>query len=169
VGQAKREAGHVEGRFVSLRPEPQREDRVDRDATGGRPAVAVEERPGDLPDEIRGKALVARRDRRVDREDAVALRASGRVEILTGGDDLARPLGEQRRGWPSLRCPTAGSIPSARRTVPAEPQHEDSWETHLAAADIQDVGDRPVGVPFWDVRIEREHRRQPTWTAQTAM
>ena len=46
------------------------------------------------------------------------------------------------------------------RPHPADAQHELLVEPHLAAADVQDVGDRPVGVAvLGDVGVEQEDRR----------
>ena len=146
---------------VALRPEAELEDRVDRHAAGLRPAVAVEERPGDPPDEVRVEALVAGRDRGVDREDAVAPDlVPGRLELVAGGDELPRPLGEQERGVALVQVPD-------RRLDPERPQRADAAdaedellvEAHLAAADVEDVRDRAVGVVvLGDVGVEQEDR-----------
>ena len=147
---------------VALRPEAQLEDRVDRDAAGGRPAVAVEERPGDPPDEVRGEALVARGDRRVDREDAVAPDpVPGRLQLVAGGDELPRPLGQQERGVALVQVPDRRLDPEgAQHPHPADAEDELLVETHLAAADVEDVRDRPVGVVvLGDVGVEQEDRR----------
>ena len=69
------------------------------DALDGHAAV-VEQRTGHAADEIGIEPLVARRDRRVDREDAVAPDlGEGVVERRARRDVLARPLA--RAGTPS--------------------------------------------------------------------
>src|SRR5439155_14117103 len=98
--------GHVEDRPISVGPEAELEDRVDRDAAGLRPAVALEKRPGDLPDEVGGEPLVAGRDRGVDREDAVAADLlPGRVEFVARGDVLAGALCQQERRVSLVQVP----------------------------------------------------------------
>ncbi len=62
--------------------------------------------------------------------------------------------------WPSLRCQTAGARSERpQRADPADAQDQLLVEPHLAAADVQDVGDRPVGVVVvGQVRVEQQHR-----------
>ena len=59
-----------------------------------------------------------------------------------------------------MRCQTAGveaERPDGAHA--ADAQDELLVEAHLAAADVQDVGDRPVGVGvLGDVRVEQEDR-----------
>ena len=70
--QAKAEGRHVELGGIAVRPEADVQDPVEGDATGVRASVALEQRAGDATDEPGVEAFVAGRDRRVDREDAVA-------------------------------------------------------------------------------------------------
>ncbi len=72
VRHAQAQRGHVELRRVVLHAEAEAEQPLDRHAAGRRAAVAVEQRPGDAAHEVGVEALVAGRDRRVDREHAVA-------------------------------------------------------------------------------------------------
>ena len=145
-------------------PSPISRTRVDRDAAGLRPAVAVEERPRDAPDEVGGEALVAGRDGGVDREDAVARDpVPGVVEVVAGGDELARPLGEQERRVALVEVPDRRlDAERAQDADAADAEDELLVEPHLAAADVEDVGDRAVGVAvLGDVGVEEEDRRPP--------
>ncbi len=169
VGQPEREGRHVELARVALDALPELEDAVDRDAAGVRPAVAVEQRAGHAPDEVRVEPLVARRDRRVDREHAVATDlVPGLVERRAVGDQLAGALGEQERGVALVEVPDRRlQAELAQRPHPAHAQRELLVEPHLASADVQDVGDRAVRVVVvGDVRVQQQHRhaahlRQP--------
>ena len=126
-----------------------------------RHVAAVEDRAGDAPHEVRVEALVPGRDRRVDREDAVAadLRP-GAVEVLPGGDELAGPFGEQERRVAFVEVPDRRREPErADRPHAADAEHELLVEAHLAAADVQDVGDRAVLLRvLGHVRVEQQDR-----------
>ncbi len=62
-----------------------------------------------------------------------------------------------------VQVPDGGIDPEgAKDADSADPEHELLVEAHLAAADVQDVGDRPVGVAVLrDVGVEQEDRRPP--------
>ena len=62
--------------------------------------------------------------------------------------------------WPSLRCQTAGVRPELpQRPNPADAEDELLVEPHLAAADVEDVGDRAVRVVVvGDVGVQQQHR-----------
>ena len=162
VRQAQREGGHVELTFgSSSTPRPSSRTRVDRHAAGLRPTVAVEERSRDPPDEVGLEPLVAGRDGRVDREHAVATDlVERRVEGDAGRDELARPLREQERRMALVQVPDGrGDAERAERAHPADAQDELLVEAHLAAADVEDVRDRPVGLGVLrDVGVEQEDR-----------
>ena len=128
-------------------------------STGTPPAV--EQRAGDAPDEVGVEPLVAGRDRRVDREDAVAPdRRPGVLERLAGGDELAGALGEQERRVALVEVPDRRrEAEGADRPDAADAQDELLVEAHLAAADVQDVRDRPVVVGVLrQVRVEQQDR-----------
>ena len=59
-----------------------------------------------------------------------------------------------------MRCQTAGSMPSARSARDAaDAQDQLLVEAHLAAADVEDVRDRPVRVVVvGDVRVQQQDR-----------
>ena len=50
----------------------------------------------------------------------------------------------------------------------ADAQHQLLVEAHLAAADVQDVGDRAVGARCRDVRVKEQDRHAPDLPTQTA-
>ena len=162
VGQAQREARHVEHGRIALRPHAQREHVVDRHAAGLGTAVALEERSRDPPDEIRLEALIPGRYRRVDREDAVATDLlPGLVELVAGRDEFPGTLREQERRVALVEMPD-GRLDSERPKRPdaADAQDELLVQPHLPASDVQDVRDRPVGVVvLGDVRVEQQHGR----------
>ena len=146
-------------------PRPICEDPVERHAAGAHPPVAVEQRTRDPADEVGLEPLVAGRDGRVDREHAVALDLVQRgVQVATR---RPRAPGHARRAgtreWPSLRCQTAGlDAEGPDRPGPADAEDELLVQPHLAAADVQDVADRPVGVVvLGHVRVEQEHGHPP--------
>ena len=155
-------AGHVELARVAVDAQPELEHAVERDAARVRPPVAVEQRAGDAPDEVGREALVAGRDRRVDREDAVGADAvQGVVERRAGRDVLPGALREQERRVALVEVPDRRlDAERPQRPDPADAEDELLVEPHLAAADVEDVGDRPVGVAVvGDVGVEQEHRR----------
>ena len=158
VGQPERERGHVELAAIAVHAEAQIEDALDGNA------ALVEQRPGDAPDEIGVEPLVARRDRRVDGEHAVALDGRERVvERRPGRDVLAGPLGEEERRVALVEVPDRRRQPERPdRPDAADAEHELLVQAHLAAADVQDVGDRPVRVVvLGQVRVEQQDRDAP--------
>ncbi len=62
--------------------------------------------------------------------------------------------------WPSLRCQTGGrEVELAQRADAADAEDELLVEAHLAAADVEDVGDRAVRVVVvGDVGVEQQDR-----------
>ena len=78
-------------------------------------------------------------------------------------DVLARALGEEERGVALVQVPDRrleAERPDGAHA--ADAQHELLVEPHLAAADVQDVGDRPVGGRvLGDVGVEQEDRHAP--------
>ncbi len=155
AGQAEREGRHVELRGVAIDPEPQVEDILD-----GHAAV-FEEGTGDAPHEIGVEPLVAGRDRGVDGEHAVASDVGPGVgECPACRDVLAGALGEEERGVPLVEMPDGGGE-TERPDGPhaADAQDQLLVEAHLTTADVQDVGDRPVGFRVLrHIRIEQEDR-----------
>ena len=84
----------------------------------------------------------------------------GLVEGRSGGHQLAGPLGQEECGVALVEVPDRRRQPE-RPDGPhaADAQDELLVEAHLAAADVQDVGDRPIGVGvFRQVGIEEEDR-----------
>ena len=71
IGEAQRHRRHVELVCVPIHAAAQLQDAVYRHAAGSLAAVAVVERSRDAPHQPRFEALVACRDRGVDRENAV--------------------------------------------------------------------------------------------------
>ena len=65
--------------------------------------------------------------------------------------------------WPSLRCQAAGAMPERpQRPHATDAQDQLLVKSHLAAADVQDVGDRAIGwVVDRVVRVEEQHRHPP--------
>ena len=133
--EAEAERGHVELRRIAVRPRPISSTR----STGtppvfGRPSPS-RSAPGDSPDEPGVEALVAGRDRRMDREDAVAADPlEGVVQRDAGRDELAGPLGEQERRVALVEVPGRGLDPERPdRPDAADAQHELLVEPHLAA------------------------------------
>ena len=161
VGEAEAEGGHVELVRVVVDAAAQGQDVVDRDAPCPGPPLTREERPGDAPDEAGVEPLVAGRDRRVDREGARA--PDGRPGVGEGrarADHLAGALHEQERGVALVEVPDRRrDVQGAEGAHAADAQDELLVEPHLAAADVEDVGDRPVGlVVARVVRVEQENR-----------
>ena len=144
---------------VAVDAEPELEDSVDRDAAG------VEQRTRHPPDQVGLEPLVAGRDRRVDGEDAVASDRHPRRRRATilGRHVLAGPLGEQERRVALVEVPDRGrEAERPDRADAADAEDELLVEAHLAAADVQDVGDRPVGIGvLGQVRVEQEDRDAP--------
>jgi hypothetical protein len=81
----------------------------------------------------------------------------------TSAQVLACALGEEERRMAFVQVPDRrlqAELPDGAHA--ADPQHELLVEPHLAAADVQDVGDRPVGGRvLGDVGVEQEHRHAP--------
>ena len=128
--EAQAEGGHVELARVAVDAAPEAEDLVDRDAARAGAPVALAERPGDAPHEVGVEALVAGRDRRVDREDAGSLDLRPRRRrAACPAATISRARSTSRNAeWPSLRCQTAGAMPSARRArTPPTPRTSSWW------------------------------------------
>jgi hypothetical protein len=96
--EPQREGRHVELGPIVLDADAELEQLVDRDAAGRSSAVTVEEGTRDAAHEVGGEALVARGDRSVDREDAVAPDPVPRlVQGVARGDVLAGAFREEQR------------------------------------------------------------------------
>ena len=161
AGQAERERGHVEGGFVALGAQAQLQHPVDRDAARVRASVALQEWGGDPPHEIRIEPLVAGRDRGVDREHRIRPDGGpGLVQRPARRDELPRTLGEQEGGVALVQVPDGRrDVELAQRPDAADAEDELLVEPHLAAADVQDVGDRAVRVVVvGDVGVEQQDR-----------
>ena len=92
--------------------------------------ATVEERSGDLSDEIRREALVAGRDGRVDREHAVAPDAiPGGLQVDPAGDELAGSFGEQERRVTFVQVPDRRIDPERARSArtPPTPRTSSWW------------------------------------------
>ncbi len=160
-GQAQRERGHVELRAGAVGSAAELEDPVDGHAARVRAPITLEERAGDATDELRVEALVAGRDRGVDREHAVRADAvPGLVEDRALRHGLARPLAQQERRVAFVQVPDRGLDPEpSQRPNAADAEDELLVKPHLAAADVEDVRDRPVGpVVLRLVGVEEQHR-----------
>ena len=97
----------------------------------------------------------------MDREHAVLPDVvPGVVEGHPGGDVLARTLGQQERRVALVQVPDRGrQAQRPDRADAADAQDELLVQPHLPSADVQDVGDRPVGVGILrHVRVEEQHR-----------
>ncbi len=155
VGQAQREGRHVELRAVRIHAQPELQDALHRDA------AVVEERPGDPPDEVRIEAFVAGRDGGVDGEDAVRADRRPRLfELHPAGDMLPRAFGQEERRVALVEVPDRRRQPECPdRAHAADAEHELLVEAHLAAANVQDVGDRPVRVGVLrEIGVEQQDR-----------
>ena len=155
VGQAQREGRHVELRAVVVGADPQLEDLVDRHA------APVEQGAGHAPHEVGVEPLVPGGDRRMDREHAVgADRRPGTVQRGPAGHELAGAFGEQERGVALVEVPDRRlEAEGPDRTDAADAEDQLLVEPHLAAADVQDVGDRAVRlVVLGQVRVEQQDR-----------
>ncbi len=163
VREPQREGRHVELLRVVVDPKTQLQHGLDRDLG------TLEEGTRHPPHEVGLEALVARRNRRVDREDRIAADALPRlVERGALRDELAGALGEQERRVALVQVPDGRLEPEcADRANAADAEDQLLVEAHLAAADIQHVRDRAVRVRVGGhVRVEQEHRhaanlRQP--------
>ena len=136
-------------------PEPELEDALDRDA------AVVQQRPGHPPDEVRIEAFVAGRDGGVDGEDAVrADRRPGLVELHPARDMLPRAFGQQERRVALVEVPDRRRQPERPdRAHATDAKHELLVEAHLAAANVQDVRDRPVRVGVLrEIGVEQQDR-----------
>ncbi len=155
VRVAERERGHVELAGVAVHAGATRQDVVDRQVRVG------EDRPRDTPHEVRIEALVAGRHGRVDGEDAVAADVRPRVVGRGPGRDvLAGPLRQQECGVALVQVPdrrAEAQCPDG--PDPADAEHEFLVQSHLAAADVQDVGDRTIlDRVLRQVRVEQQDR-----------
>ena len=164
VGEAQRESGHVQLALVAVDASGQLQDPLDRNAARPLAPVAVVERPGDAPHEIRIEALVAGGDGGVDREDAVGAGSlQGLFQRHSLFDEGAGSLHEQERRVAFVEVPDRG-LDAQRLDGPHAAGAQDQLlvEAHLAAADVEDVGDRPVRlVVVGNVRVEEEHGDAP--------
>ena len=135
VRQTEAEGGHVELATIAIRAQPEVEYALDRD-----PAT-VEQRSGDTTDDVGLEALVPGGDRGVDGEHGVFPDAVERRVAL-------------------VEMPDRGLQPEfADGPDTADAQDEFLVQTHLAAAHIQDVGDRPIlDRVLGDVRVEQQDR-----------
>ena len=155
VREPEAERGHVELGAIAVHPQSELEHALDRHA------AAVEERAGEAPHEVGLEALVARRDRRVDREHAVP--ADGRPRVVEWPalrHQLAGPLGEQQRRMTFVEVPHGGGeAECADRPDAPDPEDQLLVEPHLAPAHVQDVGDRTVRLRvLGQVGVEEQHR-----------
>ena len=84
----------------------------------------------------------------------------GLVERRALRDQLAGPLGEQERRVALVEVPDGGrEAERAERAHAADAQDQLLVQPHLAAADVQDVGDRPVlDRVLGYVGVEQQHR-----------
>ena len=156
VGQAQREGGHVELAGVRRR----------------RPARARgRARPATPPSSSSGPAT--RRTRSASKRSLPAETgvwmvntlfartvAQAVVERPAGGHVLAGALGEQERRVALVEVPDRRrEAERPDRAHAADAEHELLVEAHLAAANVQDVGDRPVRVGVLrEVRVEQQDR-----------
>ncbi len=92
---------------------------------------------------------------------SVRTRSQASSSVDARGDVLAGALGEEQRGVALVEMPDRRIDPERpQRPHPADAQHQLLVEPHLAAADVEDVGDRPVGVAvLGDVGVEEQDRR----------
>ena len=142
-------------RGVRVDAEPELEDALDRDA------AVVQQRAGHPPDEVRIEAFVAGRDGGVDGEHAVRAHVvPGLVELPAGGDVLARALGQEERRVALVEMPDRRrQAECPDRAHAADAEHELLVEPHLAAANVQDVRDRPVRVGVLrEIGVEQQDR-----------
>ena len=88
-------------------------------------------------------------------------RSRASSSAVAGRDVLPGPLREQERRVALVEVPDRRlDAERPQRPDPADAEDELLVEPHLAAADVEDVGDRPVGVAVvGDVGVEQEHRR----------
>ena len=156
---------------VAVDAAAQLEDALDRHAAVSA-AVAVEERAGDAADEVGVEPLVAGRDRRVDREDAVAPDARPRRRRAPRRRRRARAARSPSRNaeWPSLRCQTAGSMPSARMARTPPTPRTSSWWSRISRPRTYRmwvIGRSAASFSGRSVSSSRTGTR-PTWASQTA-
>ena len=167
VGQAQAERRHVELAAVAVRAEPELQDAARparRPASSSGPATRRTRSASkrSLPAET-GVWMVNTLSRRTRRHAS----SSGRP----GADVLAGALGEQERGVALVEVPDRRVQPErADGAHAADAEDELLVEPHLAAADVQDVGDRAVldrRSSATSVSRSRTGTR-PTWASQTA-
>ena len=142
----------------SVRPRPSSNSRSAWHAGGGEPGRQVLRQQAALED------LVAGRHGRMDRECRAvgrprAARPPGRVPGCAS-IELARALEQQERGVALVEVPHGGvDADGAQGADAAHAEHDLLAEPHLAAADVEDVGDRPVRrIVVRHVGVEQEER-----------
>ena len=98
-------------------------------------------------------------------------RSQASSSVVAGRHVLAGPLREQERRVALVQVPDRRLDPERpERPDAADAEDELLVEPHLAAADVEDVGDRPVGVAvLGDVGVEQEDRRPADLGHQTAI
>ena len=139
-------------------PRPILQDLLDIDARG------LGLRRGQLAHELRGEALVAGRDRRVDGEDGFGANLrEGLLERSTLGHQLARLLHEHERGVALVEVPGCrGHAQLAQRTHAAHAEDELLVQAHLTPAYIEDVADGPVALDVLrHVGVEQQQGHAP--------
>ena len=101
-----------------------------------------------------GVWIVKTASRPTRRSASAAARAGSR------GHHLARALDEQERRVALVQVPDGGlDAERSQRAHAADPEHELLAEAHLAAAHVEDVGDRPIGLVVGrDVGVEQQDR-----------
>ncbi len=164
LDRSKRHGRHVELAGVPVHAAGQLQDSIHRHAARSLTAVAVVERPGHTPDQVRVEALVAGGDRRVDGEDAVGADSiQGLVQGHALGDESPRALHQQEGGVALVEVPDRGlDAEGLERPDAARAEHQLLVEAHLAAANVENVGDRPVRLGVVrDVGVEQQDRHSP--------
>ena len=161
--QPQREAGHVELAPVALDADPELEHGV----SIGTPPVAGRPSPSRSGPATCRTRSAANRSLPAGTGVWIVNTLSARTRSNASSSDdpgatysLARSA-RRNAEWPSLRCQTDGVDPERPyRPDPADAEDELLVEPHLPAPDVEDVGDRAVGVAVLrDVRVEEEDRR----------
>ena len=161
VGEAQRERRHVELAGSRSTPRPSSSSR-----SMGMPPVRGRPSPSNSGPATRRTSSASKRS--LPAETGVwivntLLRLTvcpGVVDGGAAGDLLARPLGEEERGVALVEVPDRGrDAQRPQRAHAADAQHQLLVEAHLAAADVEDVGDRAVRVVVvGQVRVQQQDR-----------